>query len=73
MAPSLVALLPRCEGSGRIAAMKAVVCHQSELTVREVADPRPERGQLLLEVRRCGICGSDLHARHHAEELRAAA
>ena len=21
---------------------------------------------------RCGICGSDLHARHHAEELEAA-
>ena len=53
--------------------MKAVVCHQSELTVRDVADPRPEKGQLLLQVVRCGICGSDLHARHHAEELKAAA
>ncbi len=53
--------------------MKAVVCHQSQLTVREVPDPSPDRGQLLLRVLRCGICGSDLHARHHAEELREAA
>lgn len=53
--------------------MKAVVCHQSELSVREVADPSPAKGQLLLRVLRCGICGSDLHARHHAEELRSAA
>lgn len=31
--------------------------------------PSPARGQLLLEVRRCGICGSDLHAKDHADEL----
>ena len=24
---------------------------------------------MLLEVLRCGICGSDLHARHHCDEL----
>jgi threonine dehydrogenase-like Zn-dependent dehydrogenase len=29
----------------------------------------PENGQVVLEVLRCGICGSDLHARHHCDEL----
>ncbi len=31
--------------------------------------PQPERGQVLIEVLRCGICGSDLHAREHCDEL----
>jgi threonine dehydrogenase-like Zn-dependent dehydrogenase len=32
------------------------------LVVREdVADPRPEPGQVLVDVKACGICGSDLH------------
>lgn len=30
-------------------------------------------GQLLLNVLRCGICGSDLHARHDADEMADAA
>jgi threonine dehydrogenase-like Zn-dependent dehydrogenase len=53
--------------------MKAVVCEQGELSVREVDDPRPGPGQVLLEVVRCGICGSDLHARHHADDVADAA
>ena len=48
--------------------MKAVVCEQSRLEVADVASPEPAKGQLLLSVLRCGICGSDLHARHHADE-----
>ncbi len=52
-------------------AMRAVVCHQAELTVDEVPDPRPEQGQLLITVERCGICGSDLHARLHCDETAA--
>lgn len=32
-----------------------------KLEVRQAADPTPERGQLVLKVRYCGICGSDLH------------
>jgi len=44
--------------------MKAVVCHQSELEVVERQEPIPGRGQVCIEVLRCGICGSDLHARH---------
>lgn len=48
--------------------MRAVTCHQSKLEVAEVADLTPARGQLLLDVERCGICGSDLHARTHGDE-----
>ncbi len=32
-------------------------------------DPTPGKGQLLVDVTRCGICGSDLHARHHADAV----
>jgi threonine dehydrogenase-like Zn-dependent dehydrogenase len=49
--------------------MKAVSCQAGALEVVELADPRPADGQLVLDVTRCGICGSDLHARHHADEL----
>lgn len=52
--------------------MKAVSCLHGELSVVELPDPQPEPGQLLLEVRRCGICGSDVHARSHADDLAAA-
>lgn len=51
--------------------MRAVVCHQSELTVQDVADPTPVKGQLVIDVERCGICGSDLHARTHGDETAA--
>jgi threonine dehydrogenase-like Zn-dependent dehydrogenase len=49
--------------------MKAVVCHETLLEVAEVPDPVPGPGQVLLEVVRGGICGSDLHARKHADQL----
>ncbi len=48
--------------------MKAVTCESSRLEVIELPDPEPGPGQVLLEVLRCGICGSDLHVRHHADE-----
>ena len=48
--------------------MKAVVCQQAELDVVERPDPQPGRGQVLLDVLRCGICGSDLHARHGIDD-----
>ena len=47
--------------------MKAVVCRKAELRVADVADPVPGPGQVVLRVERCGICGSDLHARHHSD------
>jgi threonine dehydrogenase-like Zn-dependent dehydrogenase len=51
--------------------MRAVTCHQGVLDVADVADPEPERGHVVLEVRACGICGSDLHARRHCDEMAA--
>ena len=49
--------------------MKAVVCQETKLEVADVPDPVPGPGQVLLEVVRGGICGSDLHARKHADQL----
>jgi threonine dehydrogenase-like Zn-dependent dehydrogenase len=44
--------------------MRAVVCQNAELAVTDRPEPVPRRGQVRIEVKRCGICGSDLHARH---------
>lgn len=45
------------------------MCAHGALEVAEVPDPVPGRGQLVLDVRRCGICGSDLHAMDHGDAL----
>lgn len=47
--------------------MKAVICKEAKLNVVDRPDPVPGRGHVLLRVLRCGICGSDLHARHHCD------
>ena len=44
--------------------MRAVVCQHAELAVADRPEPVPGRGQVVMQVLRCGICGSDLHARH---------
>lgn len=49
--------------------MRAVTCTAGALEVVELPAARPERGQVVLDVLNCGICGSDLHARYHADEL----
>ena len=51
--------------------MRAAVLHRGEIVVREdVEEPTPALGQVLVQVKACGICGSDLHfARHGAEML----
>jgi threonine dehydrogenase-like Zn-dependent dehydrogenase len=48
--------------------MDAVICHHGELRVEDRPDPVPGKGQVRLEVIRCGICGSDLHARHGMDQ-----
>lgn len=48
--------------------MRAVVVQHAALDLVELPEPVPAAGQVLLEVLRCGICGSDLHARHSADE-----
>jgi threonine dehydrogenase-like Zn-dependent dehydrogenase len=47
--------------------MRAVACQHGALSVVDLPDPEPAEGQVLLRVTGCGICGSDLHARHHAD------
>ena len=43
--------------------MKAVVCKaKNQVAVAEVPKPEAGAGQVVLRVRACGICGSDLHA-----------
>ncbi len=49
--------------------MKAVSCSNAQLRVVDQPTPTPGAGQVLIDVVRCGICGSDLHARHHCDEL----
>ncbi len=43
--------------------MRAVACQHGELDLVERPEPEPGPGQVRIEVMRCGICGSDLHAR----------
>ncbi|HTA33686.1 MAG TPA: zinc-binding dehydrogenase [Solirubrobacteraceae bacterium] len=49
--------------------MRAVVCTQARLEAVDGPPPVPGKGQVRIEVLRCGICGSDLHAREHCDEL----
>src|SRR3954464_5905474 len=49
--------------------MRAVACQKRSLDVIDLPAPVPGVGHVVLDVVRCGICGSDLHARHHADEL----
>ena len=48
--------------------MRAVTCTNAELSVSDRPEPVPGHGQVRLEVLRCGICGSDLHARHGLDD-----
>jgi threonine dehydrogenase-like Zn-dependent dehydrogenase len=51
--------------------MRAAVLRAGAMVVRDdVPDPEPEFGQVLVQVKACGICGSDLHfAKHGATML----
>ncbi|MFF2084026.1 zinc-binding dehydrogenase [Nocardia sp. NPDC058176] len=49
--------------------MRATVVSKGEFRVEDLPTPEPGPGQILVSVTRCGICGSDLHARTHCDEL----
>ena len=53
--------------------MRAVACQHGELDLIECPEPDPGPGQVRIEVVRCGICGSDLHARHGIDQWAEAA
>ena len=48
--------------------MRSVVCQEAQLQIVEGPEPDPGAGQVRLQVLRCGICGSDLHARHGIDD-----
>ncbi len=52
--------------------MRAIALRSGQIHVRDdVPEPQPGFGQILVQVKACGICGSDLHfAKHGAEMLR---
>ena len=48
--------------------MKAAVFHSPrDIRFEEVEKPRIENGEVLLRVKACGICGSDLHTYRHGQ------
>ena len=49
--------------------MRAVVMERGSLRVETLPDPEPQKGEVLVRSRACGICGSDLHAARHTEEF----
>jgi threonine dehydrogenase-like Zn-dependent dehydrogenase len=50
--------------------MRAAVLRDGRMAYRDdVPDPVPEAGQVLVAVRACGICGSDLHFAAHGAEV----
>ena len=49
--------------------MRAAVARNGVLRIDDLADPVPGVGDALVRVRACGICGSDLHALHYADQL----
>jgi len=50
--------------------MRAAVLNQGRLLVRDdVEEPTPGFGQVLVEVKACGICGSDLHFATHGADM----
>ncbi|MGH9018231.1 MAG: alcohol dehydrogenase catalytic domain-containing protein, partial [Acidimicrobiales bacterium] len=49
--------------------MRACVMRDHRLVIDDVADPRPEAGQVVVRTLACGICGSDLHFLRHARQM----
>lgn len=49
--------------------MKAMSLLGGVFTLEDLPEPRPAPGQLLVRPPVCGVCGSDVHARDHADHL----
>jgi threonine dehydrogenase-like Zn-dependent dehydrogenase len=49
--------------------MRAVIARRGELVCEEIAELTPKPGEVLVKTLCCGICGSDLHALHHLDDM----
>ncbi len=49
--------------------MRAIKTHKGKLYENDMDEPHPEPGQVRLKTLVCGICGTDLHARHDLRHL----
>lgn len=49
--------------------MRAVIRRGTSLVLDDMPEPSPGPGQVLVRTLACGICGSDLHALHHAPRM----
>jgi 2-desacetyl-2-hydroxyethyl bacteriochlorophyllide A dehydrogenase len=58
--------------SGTPQTMQAVSVQKTGIGLEEVPIPAPGPGEVLVEVLRCGICGSDLHLYSETDKSRAA-
>jgi threonine dehydrogenase-like Zn-dependent dehydrogenase len=50
-------------------AMRAAIARRGQLVVEDVPEPVAGAGEVVIEVRACGICGSDLHTLRHAHSM----
>ena len=48
--------------------MRALVMKDKTLRVDDVADPEPQKGQVLVRTLSCGICASDTHLLAHGDQ-----
>jgi len=53
--------------------MRAAIARQGTIVIDDVPDPTPGHGEVLVKIRACGICGSDLHSLQFAEQAADAA
>jgi threonine dehydrogenase-like Zn-dependent dehydrogenase len=49
--------------------MRAAVMRGSKIVVDTLPEPEPQTGETLVRTLACGICGSDLHALKHIDEM----
>lgn len=44
--------------------LQSVMTQPGKIEFREIAKPQPQAGEVLIQVRRIGVCGSDIHVYH---------
>jgi threonine dehydrogenase-like Zn-dependent dehydrogenase len=49
--------------------LRAAIFRKGEIVADTLPEPRPAAAQVLVKTLACGICGSDLHARKHAQRM----